>query len=135
GDTGVFGSGGSGANGSGANGAGGNGAGGSGAGAGGGQAGQGTGGDAGGGGDAGSGGVSARCVELADEYRTALERAKACNPSIDVEQCTEKVDDQLPCPCPTFINPNNTQAVAALEEAKEAWVAQGCGDDVACPAI
>lgn len=68
-----------------------------------------TGGNAGGGGD-----PAARCAMLETEYRDTLEVAQECDPRIDSDQCTEQVPSDLACGCPTFVNPENAEAVARL---------------------
>jgi hypothetical protein len=105
----------------------------------GGTAGSGTGGSAGSssGGSGGTkpdGGVKP-CSQLASEYATALEAAKACNPVLSVLQCTKQVNDELPCPCATFVNPANAKAAAELDDLQSAWNAQSCGTGVICPAV
>jgi hypothetical protein len=100
----------------------------------GGAAGSSSGGSAGGGGTKPDGGVKS-CSQLASEYAATLEAAKACNPVLSVLQCTQQVNDELPCPCPTFINPANAKAVAELDDLQAAWNAQNCGSGVICPAV
>jgi hypothetical protein len=100
----------------------------------GGSAGSSTGGAAGSGGTKTDGGVKP-CPQLASEYAAALEAAKACNPVLSVLQCTKQVNDELPCPCPTFINPANAKAAADLDDLQAAWNAQNCGAGVICPAV
>jgi hypothetical protein len=80
------------------------------------------------------GGVKS-CAQLASEYAAALEAAKACNPVLSVLQCTKPVGDELPCPCPTFVNPANTKAAAELDDLQAAWNQQNCGNAVICPAV
>lgn len=80
------------------------------------------------------GGVKS-CTDLASEYAAALEAAKACNPVLSVLQCTKQVADELPCPCPTFVNPANAKAAAELDELQAAWNQQNCGSGVICPAV
>lgn len=82
-----------------------------------------------------SGGPSAECDNLIQAYAAQLNAARVCAPEIDQPQCTETVDDELQCPCPTFINPANTSAVSALVFFRESWDAEGCGEQIACPAV
>jgi hypothetical protein len=100
----------------------------------GGSAGSSSGGSAGSGGTKPDGGVKS-CSDLASEYAAALEAAKACNPVLSVLQCTKQVGDELPCPCPTFVNPANAKAAATLDDLQAAWNAQNCGSAVLCPAV
>jgi hypothetical protein len=88
----------------------------------------------GGGGTPGSGG--APCDALAAQYLKTLGQAQACNPLIDSNECTEKVADQLPCPCGSvYVNPFNTEAMKDLKELSSQWQAQQCGLGVMCPDI
>ncbi|MBK6514211.1 MAG: hypothetical protein IPM79_18930 [Polyangiaceae bacterium] len=99
---------------------------------------QGGGGQAQGGGGQAQGGESqggqgqggGDCDAILTEVNAAMELAKACNPSIDVEQCTVILEG--PC-CPVAVNPQNTQAVADFEAAMADLTAGGC--QVPCPAI
>jgi hypothetical protein len=87
-------------------------------------------------GGAPSGGGGAPCTALADGYQQALSSAKVCNPYIDMNECTQPMPDQLPCPCGnTFVNPSNTQALTTLKELQAQWNAQGCYEGIACPDI
>ncbi len=113
----------SGASGSGGSGTGGSGTGGSGTG------GSGTGGS----GTGGSGSVT--CSDLAKSYATALAAAKTCNPFLSVLQCTKAVNDELPCPCPTFANPSNASEMTQLTDLQTAWLKNKCNVGVMCPAV
>lgn len=75
------------------------------------------------------------CDELQELYQAALGAARACSPFIDMEQCTAQVGSELACPCPTYVNPENTAALSTLAELQSQWAAAGCGDDVGCPAV
>lgn len=110
----------------GAGGPGGSGAGGSGAGA------SGGGGAAGVGGTAGaSGGVAVPdCETLLTQAYAAIEAAKACNPTIDLNECTEIVPSLC---CPIAVNPANAAAVAELEALLAEIAALQCQVD--CPAV
>ncbi|MCA9618086.1 MAG: hypothetical protein KC731_03635, partial [Myxococcales bacterium] len=68
-------------------------------------------------------------------YQEALARAKSCAPQLPVEQCNVEVDDALACPCPTFAESGNTEALAKLDELKKEWDAAQCGAVIDCPAI
>ena len=116
----------SGASGSGGSGTGGSGTGGSGTG------GSGTGGS-GRGGTGGAGSVT--CSDLAKSYATALAAAKTCNPFLSVLQCTKSVSDELPCPCPTFVNPSNASEMTQLTDLQTAWLKNKCNVGVMCPAV
>ena len=71
-------------------------------------------------------GACKTCSELNTEYTEAVVKAKACNPLINKLQCTQKVDNNLGCPCPTYIEPGNPAALAALNLARHRWEQQGC---------
>ena len=122
---------GTGGSGTGGSGTGGSGTGGSGTG-GAGTGGSGTGGS-GTGGSGGSGSVT--CSDLAKSYATALAAAKTCNPFLSVLQCTKSVSDELPCPCPTFVNPSNASEMTQLTDLQTAWLKNKCNVGVMCPAV
>jgi hypothetical protein len=75
------------------------------------------------------------CAELEGMYAAALAEAKSCNSLINSLQCTQQVNDELACPCTTYVNPANADAMAMLAKAQEEWKLQGCGDNIGCPAI
>ena len=75
------------------------------------------------------------CDDLELQYTAALVAARSCNPWIDFEQCTEEIPDQLACPCPTFINPGNTEARNELRRLHQLWLDNGCGNLIDCPEI
>lgn len=82
------------------------------------------------------GGGGAPCSSLATAYDEALKKAKACNPAVDMEQCTSTLPDALDCPCaPTYVNPANAEALKTLGDLKYFWDAQKCSEGIACPAI
>ena len=90
----------------------------------------------GGGNTGGTGGTGQlTCNQIAAEYLKTLAAAKACNAILGVVQCTSLVEDQLPCPCQTFVNPANTAEVKALQQLKAQWTAQKCSTGIICPAI
>lgn len=73
------------------------------------------------------------CEDLEAQYRAALEEAKVCNPTIDMEQCTSSAPDELGCPCDTFVNPDNTAALTTLGELRDQWEEMDC--QVPCPGV
>ncbi len=66
------------------------------------------------------------CTELNKDYSEAVVKAKACNPLINKISCTRKVNSNLGCPCPTFIEDSNTAAVKEMDTALDRWHLQGC---------
>ncbi len=74
------------------------------------------------------------CDDTATEYREALEAARQCDASTDIEQCTEQVTDGFPCGCPTFVNPGNSEAFAALQELAQKYRDMECNADIQCEA-
>ena len=66
------------------------------------------------------------CSQLNTDYSNAVVQAKSCNPLINKISCTVKVNNNLGCPCPTFIENSNTAAVASMNTAKHNWDRQGC---------
>lgn len=82
------------------------------------------------------GGGGAPCASLQSAYLDTLQKAKACNPFIDFEECTAKVPTELECPCgDTYVNPGNTEALKNLSDLEYFWNAQNCSVGVACPDI
>jgi hypothetical protein len=81
------------------------------------------------------GGPSWTCPQLQEQYGQQLELGRVCHPEMSTLQCTLLIDDQLGCPCPTFVNPKNAAAVAELEQLHAAWTAQGCDETVDCPGM
>ncbi len=71
-------------------------------------------------------GACKTCSQWNKEYTEAVVKARACNPLINKLQCTKKVDSNLGCPCPTYIEPGNTKAVAAMDLIRKRWKLQGC---------
>lgn len=76
------------------------------------------------------------CGGLEAAYAEALEQAKVCANGPDpVIPCSEKVPNELACPCETFVNPGNSEAVTKLHDLEEQWKKQECGKNVPCPEI
>ncbi|MEZ4224815.1 MAG: hypothetical protein R3B13_27935 [Polyangiaceae bacterium] len=101
----------------------------------GGSAGLATGGTAGKGGAIGSGGNGGTqsCAQLEADYASALAQAKQCDPTS--LQCTQTVDSQLACPCPTFANPAQKEAMQKLAALSQKWSGANCGAGVSCPLV
>lgn len=77
------------------------------------------------------------CTKLNQDYVAAVKAAKTCNPlsMSPVIQCSAQVEDQLFCPCTTFVNPGSA-AFQKLVDLKKQWLAQSCDQqEIACPAI
>jgi hypothetical protein len=72
------------------------------------------------------------CNSLENEYALALQQAKKCT---STSQCTKLVDHQLACPCPTFVNPNNTQALGEMANLQTMWLSMKCYKNIFCPAV
>ena len=68
------------------------------------------------------------CDALQQQYAEQLALAKACNPAVSVEQCTQTVGSDLACQCPTYVNGANAEALSALAALVTQWNAAGCGD-------
>src|SRR5262245_19155957 len=67
------------------------------------------------------------CMTLVGQYAAQLALARACDPALDVEQCTQSVAGDLACQCPTFVNPANQDALAELAALVAEWDAARCG--------
>jgi len=91
-----------------------------------------------GGGASGSGGRGPTCAMLTTQYAEALEEAKACSANADEEQCTESVPDELACPCPVLVNPDNEEAMnritRILQQAERSCEPQPCPAIACAPA-
>ena len=75
------------------------------------------------------------CTQLEQQYSAYLAQAKGCNSLINSLQCTQLVDTELACPCSTYVNPANTDALKRLAELKTEFGQKMCMEGVACPAI
>ncbi|HTQ03865.1 MAG TPA: hypothetical protein VMI54_08405, partial [Polyangiaceae bacterium] len=80
----------------------------------------------------GSAGMS-NCDALETDYSNTLEQAEACNPNSGKDQCTQMEKSDLVCGgCSVYVNPDNTDAVAHLDELRQE-VGTNCVHP--CPAI
>lgn len=87
------------------------------------------------GGTGGTGGTGSKtCAQLEADYAKALAKAKSCSGILPVVQCAESVQDELACPCPTFVEATNTAAIAELKALEKQWKDDGC-NVIVCPAI
>jgi hypothetical protein len=75
------------------------------------------------------GGLPATCSGIHAAYLEQLALTRTCSPELSVAQCTLQIDSDLGCPCPTYVNPANTGAVAMLSQLSDAWSAQACTED------
>ena len=104
-------------------------------------AGAGTGGTAAGGGgaSAGSGGAHAgasgqSCDDLVVEYSDAYEEATQCDPDAAEDQCTLKIEAGLSCGCGEFLNATQTDALARMSAAQQAYADRACRAGNTCGA-
>jgi hypothetical protein len=74
---------------------------------------------------------SCDCPCIADQYRAALNEARAC--SVTPECSETRKNFPGTCYCPTFINPANTEALAEMERLDGEWNAMDCDSQVNCP--
>lgn len=73
------------------------------------------------------------CDEIKAELTAQVELAKSCQPQSASQQCTRIINqDALPCGCPAFVNPANTEANAKLDDLLGAWRRKGCGVKIEC---
>lgn len=79
--------------------------------------------------DAGS---ATSCDELKQQYASLLVQARKCDPANPGVQCSALVDTDLACPCPTFANTANAEALQKLADLKLAWTGEKCWEP--CPA-
>jgi len=81
----------------------------------------------------GSGGMS-DCDALSMDYTMTLQQAEACNPNSGKDQCTQKEADDLVCnTCSAFVNPDNADAIAHLDELRKQASTSHCVHP--CPAL
>lgn len=74
------------------------------------------------------------CDDLRAAYLETIAEAKACNPLIDFNECTELVPDRLDCPCSTYVNAGDQAALETLAELRARFEANACSSG-ACPAV
>jgi hypothetical protein len=74
------------------------------------------------------------CADLAAAYVKAVEEARACGLTISKLQCIEKVDTTLDCPCPTYVNPDNTEARQTIKDLAAQWTTRNCKTS-GCPPV
>lgn len=87
-------------------------------------------------GGGGSGGAAADpCPALLASFEQALAAARACDPFINMIQCTGDAVVLDQCGCKLVANEHKPEAVAAALAAFDAWVNAGCGpyDCMDCP--
>jgi hypothetical protein len=73
------------------------------------------------------------CNALETDYSTTREQAEACNPNSGKDQCTLMEKSELVCGgCTVFVNPDNKDAVAHLDELRKE-VGPSCVHP--CPAL
>lgn len=76
----------------------------------------------------GSGGAGEPdCDQLERDYAEQLKLARGCYLAVSMWQCSLRVDDELRCACPTYVNPANEEAVAKLAELQASWSKKDCG--------
>ncbi len=90
-------------------------------------------------GTAGTGGVAGAqsCQELEGPYANALDAAKQCDSLINAVQCTMLMPNRVVCPCDTYVNPSNDEAIEVLTALLEAAIDMGCAcaADYDCPPL
>ena len=94
----------------------------------------GTGGGAGTGAASGSGGSAGKadCSALSDAYESAVAQAETCDPAATSDPCTKLIGVGLECGQDEFANPDQTDALAALQAASDAYTAGACRMSVMC---
>ena len=87
------------------------------------------------GGEGHSGGSAPfECRGLLIQIGQGIEAAKACNPLLSTEQCTQLIPGGVPCSCPTFANPTNKDAIDEVNRDAQAYAKLGCALGIACGA-
>jgi hypothetical protein len=90
-------------------------------------------GDTSGAGDSG-GAPSETCNGIQAEYGAAVEAAKECSPGAAPDPCTLQIVEGLACSCPSFANPENTDALRRVAVAATAFRQHNCTSGVVCGA-
>jgi hypothetical protein len=87
-----------------------------------------------GGATAGTGGSSTgeSCDDIVEDYAEAYEEAKQCDPSAEVDECTQKLQGGLTCGCDDFVNPAQSEALMRVSEARSAYAEHKCRAGVMC---
>ena len=83
----------------------------------------------------GQGGNIPTCEGLEKAYAVELELALACDPFIDVPQCTEIVLSDLACQCEVYVNAANGESISKLQALAEEYKKQGCMPNFACDCL
>ena len=73
------------------------------------------------------------CADLASQHQAATEAMKVCDPT-SPNSCTKLVTQGLPCSCPTFANPERSQALEEAAGLAQQYEANGCNRPVLCGA-
>jgi hypothetical protein len=84
-----------------------------------------------GGATGGAGGIQ-ECDALLKSYGSTLSQAKKCNPFINSIQCTQQVDDNIDCGCPTYVNPDNKDELLKLLAIVDEWNSLQCDQWINC---
>jgi hypothetical protein len=86
-------------------------------------------------GTGGEGATGDPCTQLEGNLTQKIADALACDPAINMPQCTGTAYVLDTCGCQILANELDPSAVGAAQQAYQAWVGQGCGpwDCLDCP--
>jgi hypothetical protein len=81
------------------------------------------------------GGGGGDCASLGAALSAAVEAARACNPVLDVIQCSGSAIINDGCGCPIVANEQQSTHVSDAQGLYSAWISTGCGpiECFACP--
>jgi hypothetical protein len=83
-----------------------------------------------GGARAGSGGGS--CDDLVSDYSSAYDEAVQCDPNAFKDECTQKIEIGLSCGCESYVNPAQSDALARMSAAQQAYADRACRSGNVC---
>ena len=77
----------------------------------------------------------ADCKTMEKTYAAALATARVCYPALPTIQCTLVVDDELSCPCTTYVDKAHALEITLMADLKVQWAKLGCSKGVICPTV
>ncbi len=78
---------------------------------------------------------SDECPALLERYRSAIEAARACDPTADAVSCNGAAGVSNECGCPVILNEQNPELVEVAHDLRNQWDSSGCAEVTACPPI
>jgi hypothetical protein len=78
---------------------------------------------------------SDECPALLERFRSAIEAARACDPTLSSISCNGAAGVSNECGCDVILNERNPELVEAAHELRNEWDSSGCAEVTACPPI